>query len=277
MRTSAKHELPADYREHALTFLTFYGKEKLSTQHNLFDAIHRYQQRYVVDNNIDWFALSAKSPNVAFILGTTVDKEASPHRLLLEKSDETSKTRLNVYFFGMKSPTPEDVIAGHRTPLLVISRLDPHATKLRDMNALRQFDQPGGDKTKWDTSKSIEDEKTKVLRLLGVSHIDESTRLSDKKSRDEGLRLSIERERIKCFGRFWESNDISRFAYARLLLCSGQARREFSQIGYRNVFGDRGLIQNALFFDAGILSKDKGVAKLARLSGIQCRQTIKDS
>jgi hypothetical protein len=272
-------KLPADYRQHALTFLSFYGKERLSTQENLFEVIKKCEPRFVVDNNINWFELSA-SPgyaNAAFILGTTTDKEASPLRLLLERKDQTPKIRPNVFLFGMKSPTPEDALAGHRTPLLVISRLDAHATNIRDMSGLRKFDQPGGGKAKWDTSESIEDEKRKVLTLLAVKSIEEVPRLRDRDSKDTELRLSIKRERPNCTGRFWESNDVSRFAFARLLLCSSQARSEFAQLDYNNVFGDRALIQNALFLGAGILSKDKGVAKMARLCGLQCAQTVINS
>src|SRR6266404_840788 len=215
-------KLSADYREHALTFLSFYGKEKLSTQGNLYEVIQKCERRFVIDNNIDWFDLSAVpgNSNAAFILGTSADKEASPLRLLLERKDQTPKIRLNVFLFGMKSPTAEDVLAGHRTPLLVISRLDAHATKIRDMNGLRKFDQAGGGKAKWDTSESIGDEKRKVLSLLGINSIDEVLRLRDRDSKDTELRLSIEREKPKCIGRFWESNDVSRFGYARLLLCS---------------------------------------------------------
>ena len=149
--------MPADYKKHAITFLSFWGKEKLSTQENLFEVIQRFARRFVVDNHVDWFELSAapNNANAAFILGTTADKEASPLRLLLEGKAGTPKVRQNVFLFGMKSPTAHDAFCGHRTPLLVISRLDAHATAIRDMDGLRKFDEPSGDKTKWDTSQSI--------------------------------------------------------------------------------------------------------------------------
>jgi hypothetical protein len=176
--------------------------------------------------------------------------------------------------FGMKSPTSEDTLAGHRTPLLVISKLDEFAVKLRDMERLRKFEQLGGGKAKWDTSESIADEKRKVLSLLGVGGIEEIPRLPSRESKDESFRLSIEQERPKCFKRFWESNDVARLGYARLLLgtdrISREARKEFSEADYPNIFGDLHLVQNALFFNAGILSRDKGVKKMARLCGLQC-------
>ena len=158
--------LPANYNKHAITFLSFYGKEKLSTQENLFEVIQTFERRFVVDNHVNWFDLSGMchNSNTAFILGTTADRESSPLKLLLEDKNGKPKVRQNVFAFGMKSPTHEDILAGHRTPLLVISRLDAHATAIMDMDGVRKFDQPGGYKTKFDSSKSIADEKEKVPR-----------------------------------------------------------------------------------------------------------------
>ena len=69
---------------------------------------------------------------------------------------------------------------------------------------------------------------------------------------------------------FLESNDVSRYAYARLLLASRKARGEFADADYPAVFGDRDLIQNALFLSAGILSGDKAVKKMARFCNLAC-------
>lgn len=273
---ASSFKLPPDYKKHAITFLTFYGKEKLSTQENLLEVINQFPRRFIVDSNIDWTDLSVKTENedIAFILGTTVDRETSPLRLMLEDCHKNPKVRKNVFMFGMKSPTREDEIAGHRTPLLIISKLDEFTTKLLDMEQLRKFDKPGGDKTKWDSSESITDEKDRVLSLLNVNDVEEVSHLTDRELKNESLRLRIEQERSKCFARFWESNDVARLGYARLLLGtdreSRDARKEFVEKNYPNVFGDFHLIQNALFFSAEILSKDKGVQKMARLCGLKC-------
>jgi hypothetical protein len=262
--------LPENYKKHAITFLSFYGKEMLSTQENLFEAILKFKRRFVVDNHIDWFGLSGvpEHSNTAFVLGTIADKESSPLRLLLEGLLAKPKIRQNVFLFGMKSPVQEDILVGFRTPLLVISRLDEYASAVWDMSGIRKFDQPGGDKTKWNTSKSIADEKAKVLSLLSVNRIEEIDMMPDQQMKDEELCFSIERKKPECFKRFWESNDVSRFAYARLLLgrkrVSRKARKDFAISNYPNVFGDRDLIQNALFFNAGYASGDKAVEKMAR-------------
>jgi hypothetical protein len=261
--------------KHAITFLSFYGKEKLSTQANLFEIIQAFERRFVVDNHIDWFGLSAVSPNsnTAFILGTTADRESSPLKLLLEDKSGKPKVRQNVFLFGMKSPTQEDILAGHRTPLLAISRLDEYATAVRDMDGLRKFEQQGREKAKWSSTKSIADEKEKVLSLLSIKRIEEVEQIPDWQMEDEELRLSIEHKKPECFKRFWESNDVARLAYARLLLgrksVSKRARNEFADSHYPNVFGDLHLIQNALFFNAGFASNDKAVRTMARFCGLR--------
>src|SRR5712692_1480883 len=104
MPTSSR--LPADYKKHAITFLSFWGKEKLSTQENLFEVIQRFSRRFVVDNNVDWFELSAATENAdtAFVLGTTADKESWQLGALLENQDGSPKIRPNVFMFGWKSP-----------------------------------------------------------------------------------------------------------------------------------------------------------------------------
>jgi hypothetical protein len=267
-------KLPVDFKKHAITFLSFAGKEKLSTQENLFEVIQKFERQFVVDNHIDWFGLSAvpENSNTAFILGTTADRESSPLRLLLEDKSGKPKIRQNVFLFGMKSPTQEDILAGHLTPLLVISRLDEYATAVLNMDGLRRFDQPGGDKGKWSSLKSIADEKNKVLALLSASRIEEVEQVTNRQMEDEKLRLLIEQKKPGCFKRFWESNDVARLAYARLLLgrksVSRKTRNEFADPNNPNVFGDLHLIQNALFFNAGFASNDKAVMTMARLCGL---------
>lgn len=270
----SNYRLPADYKKHAITFLTFYGKEKLSTQENLFEVIQKFERRFVVDNHIDWFGLSGAPENskTAFILGTTADRESSPLRLLLENKSGKPKVRHNVFMFGMKSPAQEDILAGHLTPLLVISRLDEYAAAVLNMDGIRKFDQPGGDKARWSSSESIADEKDKILSLLSIKRIKEIERMPDWQMKDEQLSLSIECQKSGCFKRFWESNEVARLAYARLLLgrksVSRKTRAEFACPNNPNVFGDLHLIQNALFFNAGFASNDKAVMTMARFCGL---------
>jgi hypothetical protein len=284
MQMTSNFKLPADGAKHAITFLTPNGKEKGSTQGNLFEVIQKYERRFVVDNHIDWFGLSAlpENSNVAFILGTTTDRESCSLKSLFEDKTGKPKVRQNVFMFGMQSPkrpTQQEVLAGHLPPLtpdLVISRLDEYATLVLDMEGIRKFEQPDGEKKKFDSSWSIADERKNMLSLLSVNRIEDIEQmpeLPDRQMKDDKLRLEIERKKPKCFKRFWESHDVARFAYSRLLLFSGKARNEFSKPNYPNVFGDLHLIQNALFFNAGFASDDWAVKKMAIHCGLQRFET----
>ena len=190
------------------------------------------------------------------ILGTTVDHESSPPRFLLEDNSGKPKISHNVFQFGMKT---EETQNGNPFRYLIISRLDAHATAILDMNAIRKFDQPCGGNTKWNRTNSIAEEKEKVLALLYVKQMEE-------------LKHLLEGKIPECFKQFWGSDDVARLAYARLLLgqdhVSSQARKEFADQNYANVFGDVHLIQNALFFDAGLASNDRAVKRMAHFCGL---------
>jgi|GEM_PF-2121590 len=265
-------KLPPDFRKHAITFMSFLAEEKLSTQDNLFEVIQGFPRRFVVDSHIDWLEFSAapESADAAFILGTTISKEASPLHLLLETKTGAPKIRNNVFMFGLKAPGPKDILAGHRTPFLVITRFDAYATRVLDIQGLRKFDQQGVNGTKWDTSKSIIEEKSRVLALLEANSIEEIGATGEGQAKDSALRLRIDQQRQKCFKDFWKSDEVSRYAHARLLLASRVARTEFARTDYMNVFGDRYLIQNALFLNTGVLSNDKNVRKFARFCSVRC-------
>ena len=267
MPTNCK--VPPYYMRHAVTFLSFVGENILSTQDNLFEVLQRFDRRFVVDSHINWFQLSVAQENLktAFVIGTTASKEASPLRFVLETPGLVPKVRQNVFMFGGKDPTPEDIEPGITIPRLLLARLDEHAPTAINMAGVRQFEEK--EKRTWDTSESIAEEKAKVLALLGVSRVEEvGTVVWSPK--DAELRTGIERDRGTCFSDFWKSNDVSLRAYARLLLVSRRARNEFAEADNPNVFGDADLVQDALFLNAGILSKDRAVQKMARFCGVLC-------
>jgi hypothetical protein len=272
MTLPTNFKLPADFKNHAITFLSLDGEEMLSTQENLFELIQRSNGRFVIDNNIPWFKLSKMPEHVdsAFVLGTTLDHESSPPRLLLEDSCGNPKICQNVFQFGMKT---EVIANGNAIRYLIISRLDAHSTVSLNMNLLRQIDHPCGGSTNWNRTKSIAEEKEKILSLLSIKRIEQVTQLPDRQTKDEHLRLCIERKKPESFKRFWGSDDVARFAYCRLLLewdrISKEARKEFADANYPNVFGDLHLIQNALFFNAGLASHDKAVKRMATFCGLR--------
>ena len=78
-----------DITKHAVTYLSLDAQHLHSTKENLFDSIQHYKRRYIVDTHIDWFSMSGIPENqrIAFILGTTLDKEISRLHHLIETSD----------------------------------------------------------------------------------------------------------------------------------------------------------------------------------------------
>ena len=258
-----------------MTFLSFWGKEKLSTHGNLLDAMQSFDRRCVVDTHIDWIKLTGlpQNANTAFIIGTTVDHEIPNLKALLLKRDGSPKARQNIFHFGMKSPTTADIRAGHTTPMLVIVRHDPELPNLLDMDALFKFDaKRAAGKIRWDNSQSIVDEKGKILSVLGLEHIDAVRQLECSREKADELQAFIDVERSRCYKDFWKSNDVIRRAYARLLLCTEKARGEFQKPDYTNLFGDCHLIQNAMFLNAAVLSRDKDVKKMARFCHVPCSE-----
>jgi hypothetical protein len=263
-----------DINNHAITFLSFGGKERHSTQGNLLDALQLFERRFVVDNHIKWKILSesTENANTAFILGTTMDNENVRIRSLVENRTGVPIIRANVFRFGWKSPTFDDLLIEEHTPMLVIARLDMHARAVMNMDGLRNFE-ASGRKANWDTSDSIADEKRRVLELLGIQDVDEIERILNPNAKQEELRAMIERERGKCFKDFWKSNDVVRWGFTLSLLSGphvAETRSDFAKPLYPNLFGDCHLIQNALFLNAGVLSRDKGAKKLARICGVEC-------
>jgi hypothetical protein len=261
------------YRNHAVTVITYFGKLLLSTKDNLFEVITGMDSRYLVDSQIPWETLSAlpKNANKAFILGTTVDKER-PSSLSLFENKDGLKVRLNVFLFGMKNAAPEDVPIIGKAPQLWIQQLDAHCFDVLNRKAMIAWEKAG---KIWNDSQSVNEEKIETLKLLGVSSIVqlEQETYETRQAKHHSLTERIRVERGSCFKDFMMSNQVSRYAFARLLLNRRKARNEFSAPSKRHLLGDMQLIQNALFWNAAVLSHDGGVRMMAQFCGIKCRKT----
>jgi hypothetical protein len=241
------------------------------------------KRRFVVDSNIgEWKEWSAhpKNQNTAFILGTTVTKEAqSLRRLFLDRHDSPI-VRNNVFFFAWNEPTPDDVRIGERKPFLRIFALDEACAKITDFDGMARFDSldKKSRRRETDASGSIGDEKQRILQELNISSVSELDQPKDWTSKISELHAKIETARLKCYSRFWESNDAARYAYALLLLApqrlAKKTRKEFCDAKNANVLGDEHLVQNALFFGAEILSQDNAVHFMAKACGIGCASIL---
>ncbi len=258
-----------EFLEHGVTVISLFGKQILSTQGNLFEMIKAMGEAFVVDTHIDWEGLSAKEEhaNKAFIIGTTLDKERS-HRLSLFENQEGPKVRHNVFFFGMRSQARQDIPIGGLAPALWIERLDKYCLTVRDRDKILKGDNCG---VRFDYSWSINEEKKKLLRILGVediSHLERETHQT-RSSKHTAFLDRIRCEQPKCFKDFIKSIEVARYAYADLLLNRKNARNLFGANHNPNVFGDCELIQNALFWNAQILSNDNGVRYMANRCGVR--------
>ncbi|HTD68686.1 MAG TPA: hypothetical protein VK846_19360 [Candidatus Limnocylindria bacterium] len=256
-------KMPSNAREHAVTWLFVDGTELMSTQGNLHAKILSMKDRFLVDTNAEWFDTSHQHPETAFLLGTTVDKEISRLESIFANSRGT-KVRPNVFLFGVKT----EWLEGQRVPLLRIDRLDSMLGQLLDLNSLREFDALrlaglGPD-------LDIVNRKKAILRILGVDHLSLLPSKNHCRAKDEALKQQVHAGLGQCTGRFRKCVELSEDAYARLLIAEQSARHAFLDEGRVNTFGDTNLIQNALFFGAGVLSTDSDVRFMASV----CRLPI---
>jgi hypothetical protein len=67
------------------------------------------------------------------------------------------------------------------------------------------------------------------------------------------------------------SAKVARHCYALLLAENfPKIRDEFSDSNRLNVFGDTQILQNAIFLEAGILSNDGALERMAGYAGLEC-------
>lgn len=255
----------------AVTVLSLKGVNLGNTKQDLFQLVKSMERLFIVDNHVPWARLSAlpKHRNTAFILGTTISKETRSVRDFFTNTDGL-KIRHNVFFFGLRFPPEMDIAIIGPGPHLWIQRLDEHCFGVYDHAAMNQWIDSG---SPWDDSASINEGKQTILSLLSVATIEKlhSMEYALRTSKANALHAAVE-ERIQLwFKDFEESRRVAEYAYAILLLDNAAARRDFAALGNKNVFGDMQLIQNALFWQADILSQDHAVRMMAKCCFTNCR------
>ena len=253
-------KLPPNAYEHAITWLQTDGTELYSTQGNLFDKIRSMKKCFVVDSNAEWFSAAAKYPDVASVLGTTIDKETGRLESVFANS-RGRKVRPNVFDFGVKF----EVVSGLRVPLLIIRQLDEMYANVMDLAALRKFDATNDSRPR----ETLPLRKKQILNLLSVNRLEDLPTKGKCLEKDESLKQQIQARAGRCVRNFARCVEVSEFAYARLLIRDRAARNSFSIDINPNVFGDAELIHNALFFGAQALSEDSDVHFMARACSIK--------
>jgi len=211
-------------------------------------------ERFIVDNNVEWKERSLKESHRAFILGRTVDDES--HNLEGVFFNQKIKGgRKNVFLFAV------NFFKGR--PLIEIDRLDAHF-KSKFSGPLPTLDQM----TPAERAQSNDPQKRLQLRNL----IFEYFRIYP----ENLLRAKIKEATPLAFKDYEISCSVATWAYALLLKEIGQKdKTEVEKFinNHENLFGDTALIQEALLFNAGILSKNvHHVWKMASYCGIHCEK-----
>lgn len=207
-----------------------------SCREDLFGVVSR-SDPLIVDNCAEWKNLSLEKPNRAFILGRTVSSEADNLEGVFFNR-EIIGGRLNVFLLALHRVNHVTVIAIHRLdrgfkscfagPLPTLGKMLP------DERA--QWNDPG-------KRRMLRDKVLEMVRIF-------PTELLLAKIK-ECAPLAFKNYRLSCC--------VAEWAYALMLQEAASKDKEECQkvtSNHENLFGDTNLVQEAMFFKAGILSKN---------------------
>jgi hypothetical protein len=255
-----------DWVEHDRLLMDFDGKHVTTPfMHQngagLWEEIQNYKQRWIVDNHtpVEKLAHSPEFSDAAFIRGTTVLNEQAQPILLFEKVSGERKTFLNVFHFSVPWL--------HGQYWLAIDRLDRAYLSIHNRKKViadSEFKNPRDEGA----------EQLNALRLimwrcvLWMAYRRAGLLLGS--SIVEAIRGLVPR----CLKNYRLSANVATLCFARLLVDSENARNNFEKNGSMNGFMDAGLIKDALFFNAGILSRDREVGRMARYCGIRVKTRL---
>jgi hypothetical protein len=227
----------------------------------LWDEIQSYKHRWIVDNHTPFGKLASNPEfsDTAFILGTTVLNEHANPILLFETLSGKRKAFVNVFHFSVPRIDGEYWLAIDRVDRAYLSihnreRIiadanfkNPRDESIRQLNAIRS-----------------------VMRMCIMWMLYKRAGFRVGSSLLQAIRGLVP----QCFKNYLWSGKIATLCFARLLIDSHQARNRFESKGSMNGFMDTGLIKDALFFNAGILSGDRAVGRMARYCGIRVKTRL---
>ena len=271
--TEAERQLLRQQIQHSCCCYSLDGEylELPTDKENLRDEILTMDRRFVVDSNSRWKEEASKveNRNKAFIVGETVTDESDDLKgnLFGKKVDASNN---NLFHFGM-------VAEGPRPPYLQIDRHDEFYPLIFDKQRLRMESQPREKRTdaefferERDHMQKVEGAKQVILGKLGLAVVLQAELLPLNELRQKVKAQIVELIRSQapsCVSRYMPAAEIAMLCYAALLLeedeIGTKTRNEFHDATRRNVLGDTRLIQNALWFNARILSSDGAVTRMA--------------
>ena len=224
-------------------------------------------ERYVVDSNVDWQVEAAKpeNQNKAFIIPRTVTDEAWNIQAALF-GPKVKVENKNLFLFG-----PEKT---RNDPVFVIHRLETYKLILED-GGLAEESKPTEERHSdlrfieqlQKRRDNVKIEQQAILVLLGVSDIGYLPARNELTEKIAQFSVVIERDVPLCLGNFGRGIHVARLCYARSLMEQRSMRTEFAKQGV-NVMNDTFSLQNALFFGAGIMTKDANLRRMADYAGL---------
>jgi len=272
--------------EHASSFYMPCGEhiKYISDKENLFEVLMK-MQRYLIDSNLSDPLRDAAKPenkNKAFILGQTYTDEQDNLKAALLKWDNSNN---NLFDFGYM----EEPIGGFPTPCVMINRLDAHQPLTFNMEKMRLESRPHEKKLKDDPKyvvrhkkhlEAVNDLKSRILAFhLCLENLDPLPSPEFMAGCNKELIETIRHRAPSAFKDYEVAWEVATMCHAALLmepkdnLVARKTREEFSReegIGNpkRNLFGDTRLIQNALWLNSRIISKDGAVKRMASYLGV---------
>lgn len=270
---------PLDLREawlrHDRTFLNLYAQPLPAPLHpkskNLWKEIQKFTERYIVDNHIPWdqYAPRKDCANTAFILGTSALNEKSQLISIYEQPGGKRRSHHNVFLFHageMESDRRGRLLKGE----LVVDRLDENAISVLDRKKVLTF---GDNQILKNARDEDPEEIERVRRTIRTELVLQLTQRGGLTPTVASLRSQIQQSVGACRGDYRRSIEVARLCYARLLSSNANAIKNYRNKGSLNGFLDAGIIKDALFFEAKILTRDDGVKSMAKYCGIE---TVKE-
>jgi hypothetical protein len=241
---------------------------------SLWAEIQEFAHRFVVDNHVPWeqYARQRQHSRIAFIVGTTVLNECPKLLHVFEGAHGHRKAYRNVFHFNAE--ISEVTEPGHIvTGTLYLDRLDDALLSLYDrekLTSIGDFDSVSGFR------KPKEEPSTELERLRRIIRAELLQRLGVRAGcpLPMGLPQLIQTSARKSFKDYRISCSVARMCLALLLIQERKARGRFESMGSANAFSDAGLLKDALFFKASILSQDQGVRQMASFCGVTVRRDL---
>lgn len=242
---------------------------------NLLDLIAS-KPAFVLDSNIGMRAeLLTFSKGKAIVLSKTIIDESDSLISLLFHPQREANTD-NFFTLGIEKRQGIEC----SVDMVVIHRLDPGFKYIFNLHQLEAESQPFEKRPKAQeriekTRRLLDDEKRRILNRLGANS---ALSLPTRKQGEEwtlqrdSLNSQIHETRRECRYNWLRSCEVAELCQGMLLMDVKGQRQAFDTSPNLNLLGDMRIVQAALFLEAGILSKDGPLGRMANYVGLNCEK-----